>query len=143
MSVAKKGDKVKVHYTGTLQDGSVFDSSEGRTPLEFTIGGGQILPKFEEAVTGLKVGDETSVDIDAANAYGLVRDDLIIEVEKSKLPPDMECQIGQKLQMQQNNGQHIVVTVTQISDETVTLDANHELAGKDLNFKISLVEICD
>lgn len=141
MSKVKDGDTVKVHYTGTLQDGEVFDSSEGREPLEFTLGQGQLIPGFENAVTGLGKGESTTVDIPSKEAYGELREDLVISVPKDQLPDEVEPQIGMQLQVNQPDGQPIPVRITEVGDENLTLDANHPLAGKDLTFKIELVEI--
>ncbi len=129
-----------MHYTGTLEDGSVFDSSQGRDPLQFKVGSGQVIPGFDQAVSGMKPGDERKVTIPAAEAYGSRRDDLVIEVERERLADDLEPQIGQQLQLSQE-GQSFVVRVTEVSDESVTLDANHPLAGEDLTFQLQLVEI--
>ncbi len=143
MSKVKQGDTVKVHYTGTLSDGSVFDSSRERDkPLEFTLGEGQLIPGFEKAVEGMSVGDSTSVDIPSDEAYGERRDDLEMEVSKNELPDNIDPEVGMQLQMQQQqNGQAIPVQITEVGDETVTLDANHPLAGKDLTFEIEVVEV--
>jgi peptidylprolyl isomerase len=138
---AAQGDTVKVHYTGTLDDGTVFDSSRQRGPLEFTIGQGQILPKFEQAVTGLEPGQTTETRIEAAEAYGQRQEDRIVEFPREKLPEGLEPEVGQKLQMQTESGQTTVVTVTDKAEQTITLDANHPLAGQDLSFEIELVEI--
>ncbi|MDX1590491.1 MAG: peptidylprolyl isomerase [Balneolaceae bacterium] len=143
MSKVKDGDTVKVHYTGTLKNGEVFDTSEDREPLEFTLGQGQLIPGFEKAVTKLNVGDSTTVDIPSKEAYGDVRDDLIISVPKDQLPDNIEPQIGMQLQVNQPDGQPVPVRVTEIGDENLTLDANHPLAGKDLTFKIELVEVAN
>lgn len=141
MTTVKEGNTVRVHYTGTLDDGSVFDSSKEKEPLQFTIGEGQIIPGFEEAVVGMKAGESKSVHITAENAYGLPRDELVIDVPLEQLPPDLNLEVGRRLQMRQSSGQFVVVTVAGISDKDVTLDANHALAGQDLNFEIELVEI--
>ncbi|PWN07239.1 FKBP-type peptidyl-prolyl cis-trans isomerase [Rhodohalobacter mucosus] len=141
MSKVKDGDTVKVHYTGTLDNGEVFDTSENREPLEFTLGQGQLIPGFEKAVTGLAVGDSTTVDIPSKEAYGDVREDLIISVPKSQLPDDIEPQVGMQLQVNQPDGQPVPVRVTEIGDENLTLDANHPLAGQDLSFKIEVVDV--
>ena len=145
MSKVKDGDTVKVHYTGTLiEDGTVFDSSEDREPLEFTLGEGQLIPGFEQAVIGMEVGDDTTVEIASEDAYGERREDLELEVSKSDLPDNIDPQVGMQLQMQQQeNGQAIPVQITAVEDEFVKLDANHPLAGKDLTFDIELVEIQD
>ncbi len=141
MSIAKDGDTVKVHYTGTLENGEVFDTSQEREPLEFTLGQGQLIPGFEKAVIGLNVGDSTKVDIPSGEAYGELREDLVLNVPKDQLPADVEPQVGMQLQVNQPNGQPVPVRITNITDEELTLDANHPLAGKDLSFKIELVEV--
>ena len=136
---AETGDTVKVHYTGTLIDGTVFDTSVGREPLEFTIGQGQLISGFEEAVLGMKVGESKTVNIPAAQAYGQYRDDLVFIMERSQLPDNIEA--GQQLQMMQPDGTVFVVTVINVSETIATVDANHSLAGEDLIFEIELVEI--
>lgn len=142
MSKVKEGDTVKVHYTGKLEDGSVFDSSREREPLEFKLGEGKLIPGFEKAVVGLSEGESTTVDISSDDAYGERRDDLVIEVSKSDLPEEIDPQVGLQLQMQQRDSeQTIPVQITKVADDYVTLDANHPLAGKDLTFDIKLVEI--
>ncbi len=140
MSNAKNGDKVRVHYTGKLESGEVFDSSEGRNPLEFTIGENQVLKKFEETVEGLKVGDSANVFIPAAEAYGVRHDHLVVQVPKDRLPETIEPEVGMKLQTQTADGP-MVVQITEVGESEVTIDANHELADKNLNFDIKLVEI--
>ena len=140
MQGAKTGDMVRVHYRGTLDDGSVFDSSEGRDPLEFTLGSGQVIPGFDVAVTGMSVGDERTVTIPAAEAYGTHRDDLVLVVGRETLPPDMPVEIGDRLQLDQG-GHSFTVIVTDLTDNEITLDANHPLAGRDLTFALQLVEI--
>ena len=140
MEQAKTGDTVRVHYTGRLEDGNVFDSSQGREPLEFTLGSGQVIPGFDEAVTGMAPGDERTVTIPSDQAYGPRRDEMMVRVERDQFPDNMEPEVGQQLQVSQG-GQVAVVTVAGISDEGVTLDANHPLAGKDLIFDLQLVEI--
>lgn len=139
-SQARSGDTVRIHYTGRLDDGSVFDSSEGRDPLEFTLGTGQVIAGFDQAVTGMAAGDEQTVTIPAADAYGPRREEMVFTVPRIQFPPDLEIHIGQKLEMQQGN--HIaVVSVTTIAKDEVTLDANHPLADQDLTFDLKLVEI--
>jgi peptidylprolyl isomerase len=140
-SEARNGDAVQVHYTGKLADGTVFDSSVGREPLEFTLGAGQMIPGFEKAVFGMKVGEKKTVTIPADEAYGPYRDDLVVEISREKLPSDMTPEVGQQLVMRQPDGTEIVVVITAVSDETVTIDANHPLAGKELTFEIELVKI--
>ncbi len=141
MSKVKDGDTVKVHYTGTLKDGQVFDTSAEREPLEFTLGEGQLIPGFEKAVVGMEVGDSASVDIPVDEAYGEAREDLVINVPKDQLPDEVEPKVGMQLQVNQENGQPIPVRITEIAEEELVLDANHPLAGKDLKFDIELVEI--
>lgn len=143
MSKVEDGQTVKVHYTGKLtEEGSVFDSSEDRDPLEFTLGEGQLIPGFEEAVIGMEAGDETTVEIESEDAYGQRREDLELEVSKSDLPDNIEPEVGMQLQMQQQeNGQAMPVQVTAVEDEFVKIDANHPLAGKDLTFDIELIEL--
>jgi len=141
MSQATAGNKVKIHYTGTLEDGSQFDSSEGREPLEFELGSGQVIPGFDSAVEGMAVGESKSVSIAPEDAYGPRVEQAIQEVPKSALPPDLEPEVGMRLQAQGQGQQTLQLTVTEVGDETITVDGNHPLAGKTLNFEISLVEI--
>lgn len=141
MAAAKKGDNVKVHYTGRLEDGTVFDTSAERGPYEFTIGASKIVPGFAEAVIGMKPGQSKTVEIPVKKAYGPHRNDMIAVVERSKLPAHLNPEIGQRLRIDQADGQKIPATVVEVSDSTVTLDANHPLAGKDLIFDIELLEI--
>jgi len=145
LSKVKDGDTVKVHYTGTLtEEETVFDSSQDREPLEFTLGEGKLIPGFEKAVVGMEEGDETTVEIESGDAYGQRREDLELEVAKSDLPDNIEPEVGMQLQMQQQeDGQAIPVQITAVEDELVKLDANHPLAGKDLTFDIELIEIVD
>jgi len=139
--VAKKGDTVKVDYTGTLADGTQFDSSIGKQPLQFTVGAGQMIAGFDAAVLGMKVGEKKTVTIPAAQAYGAVDQSLIFSVERSKLPANINPVVGMKLQMSRTDGSTVVVTVKEINETSVVMDANHELAGKDLTFEITLVAI--
>ncbi len=141
MAQAKLGDSVTVHYTGKLDDGTVFDSSVGREPLQFSIGEGIVIPGFEEAVVGMAPGESKIANIPAENAYGPYRPELVMIVDKERIPTDVSVKVGQLLQISQNNGQTIPVMVTDISDAEVTLDANHPLAGQELIFDIQLVEI--
>jgi len=140
MAAAKSGDTVRVHYTGTLGDGSVFDSSQGREPLEFTVGIGQVIPGFDEAVTGMQPGEEKTVTIPTGEAYGERRPEMMATVPRAQFPAEIEPEIGQQLQVSQE-GQNFVVTVVEVGADEVTLDANHPLAGEDLTFKLELVEI--
>lgn len=141
MAQAKQGDTVKIHYTGTLADGKVFDSSAGREPLSFTIGSGQVIPGFEEAVIGMLKDEKKSVTIPVDKAYGPRKEELAFTVPRSQVPPEINPEIGQRLQMQGPHNQPIIVTVTEVTDEYILLDANPPLAGKELNFAIELVEI--
>jgi len=141
MARAKYGDTVKVHYTGRLDDGTVFDTSANGDPLQFTIGSGQIIPGFEQAVVGMNPGESKTVKIPAEDAYGQRREDLIIEVEKSQLPEGLKPEVGLQLQSRQPDGRIVVLTIADMTESHVTLDANHPLAGKDLTFEIQLVEI--
>ena len=141
MTQAKQGDTVRVHYTGRLTDGREFDSSSGREPLEFTIGERKLIPAFEEAVVGLETGQSEQVTIAADDAYGQRRDEAVQTVERALLPPEIDLAVGNVLQATAPGGGRVTLTVVEISDETVTLDANHPLAGEDLTFDIELVEI--
>lgn len=141
MVQAKSGDTVKIHYTGKLDDGTIFDSSANREPLEFTLDSGQVIPGFDSAVMGMTPGETKTETIPMDQAYGPYRVEMVIEVNKQQLPPDLDPEVGQQLQIQQTNGQIIPVYVTEVNDSTVTLDANHPLAGQDLTFDIQLVEI--
>ncbi|MEO9871626.1 FKBP-type peptidyl-prolyl cis-trans isomerase [Ekhidna sp.] len=138
---AKANDKVKVHYTGKLTSGEVFDSSEGREPLEFTLGGGQMIKGFDEAVDGMELNEKKTVTIPSQEAYGERKDELIQEVPKDQLPEEMKPEVGQKLVATNDLGHQTQVNVTAVSEEVITVDANHDLAGKDLVFDIELVEI--
>ena len=141
MSAAKSGDTVRIHYTGTLEDGTQFDSSAGRDPLEFALGSGQVIPGFDNAVDGMITGEKKSVTIPAEDAYGERQDALVHEVPRSQLPEDIEPEQGMQLQAQHENGQVMRFVVLSVEAETITLDGNHPLAGKALNFDIELVEI--
>lgn len=141
MAAAQQGDTVKIHYTGTLADGSVFDSSAGHEPLEFKIGSGQVIVGFDEAVLGMCIGDSKHVTIPVEKAYGQRNDDLVIHTPIEHVPADLDPQVGQKLQMGGADGELVLVRVTDVTATHVTLDANPPLAGKDLNFQIELVSI--
>jgi peptidylprolyl isomerase len=140
-TVAKAGDTVKVNYTGTLADGKQFDSSVGKDPFQFTIGSGQVIQGFDDAVTGMKVGEKKKVTIPAAKAYGEYRSDLVFVVDKANLPSTITPAVGMQLQMTQNDGSKITVTITAINGTTLTMDANPSMAGKDLTFELELLEI--
>ncbi len=141
MSKAEQGSKVKIHYTGKLDNDQVFDSSEGKAPMEFTIGEKMIIPGLEEAVTGMGPSDTKTVTISPDKAYGDYREEMIFKVPRNNIPEDIDPKVGQNLQVQQQGGQPSLVTVKEVTDEDVTLDANHPLAGKDLIFDIELVEV--
>lgn len=141
MAQAKKGDKVRVHYTGTLDDGTMFDTSADREPLEFTIGGGQVIAGFDNALLDMVVGDVKVAVIPAVDAYGEHSEDLVTDVDRERFPADMELEIGQQLQVNLAENQQAIVMVVDLSDTAVTLDANHPLAGQQLTFEIELVEI--
>lgn len=141
MSKAKQGDTVKVHYTGKLKDGSVFDSSANREPLEFTLGGGNMIPGFEQAVLGMESGETKVAEIPSGQAYGDKREDMIISVPRENVPGDISPEVGQQLAVQQEGGQQVPVTVTEVTEEKVVLDANHPLAGKDLVFEIEVLAV--
>ena len=157
MAQAKTGDKVKVHYTGTLEDGSIFDTSEGfveqcgddgcgcgskaTDPMEFVIGEGNLIPKFEQAVIGLEVGQSIKVSIPADDAYGQRAEEMVAVLERSEIPADINPEPGQQMEVILQDGSPMPVLVTEVTDTTITLDANHPLAGCDLNFEIRLVEI--
>jgi len=141
MSEAASGDRVKIHYTGTLADGSQFDSSVGGEPLEVTLGAGGVIPGFEEAVMGMSAGDSRTVTIAAADAYGPHHADRVHEVERSRIPDDVDLEVGGILQAVGENGEALAVTVVGFSEAGVTLDFNHPLAGEDLTFELQLVEI--
>jgi peptidylprolyl isomerase len=137
---ATAGNTVRVHYVGTLDNGERFDTSVGGDPLEFTLGAGQVIPGFEEAISGMEVGETKQVRIPAEQAYGPYRDEMVLELPREQLPDDVELEIGQQVQMQQ--GEHIfVVTVEKIGEDAITFNANHPLAGEALNFELRLVEI--
>ncbi len=138
---AKANDNVKVHYKGKLTSGEVFDSSEGREPLAFTVGGGQMIKGFDNAVDGMELNEKKTVTIPAKDAYGEHRNELIQQIPKSNLPEDMNPEIGQKLVATNDLGHQTQVSVIDVTDEDITIDANHDLAGKDLVFDIELVEI--
>jgi FKBP-type peptidyl-prolyl cis-trans isomerase 2 len=141
MAQAKKGDIVRVHYRGFLQDGTVFDSSLEREPFEFTLGQGMVISGFENAIIGMNEGETKRVEIKAEDAYGSYRDDLLMIVERSMLPPNIDPIVGMNLRISSPDGNYKVVTVIDVTENTITLDANHPLAGKDLIFEIKLLEI--
>ena len=141
MASAQNGNTVKVHYTGTFDDGTVFDSSSDREPLEFTLGNHQVIPGFEKAVEGMEPGEQKSVHIDSENAYGPHRDDLVMSVGREKFPTDVAPEVGKSVNVKDNTGTQYTMQITGADENSVTLDANHPLAGKSLNFEIQLIEI--
>jgi len=141
MTQVKEGDTVRIHYTGTLTDGATFDSSEGRDPLEFTVGSGQIIPGLDQALPGMAVGDKKTVEVPADQAYGHPDPNARQAVPRADIPADIPLDLGTQLQVQTPQGQVMPVTVIEVTEDQVTLDANHPLAGKDLTFAIELVEI--
>jgi peptidylprolyl isomerase len=137
----KKGDVIRVHYTGTLNDGSQFDSSVGRSPLEFTVGAGQMIAGFDAGVLGMSVGEKKTIQIDPDNGYGQKDPNAIIEFPASNVPEGMQVEVGMKLNLQNQYGQPVPVEVIEVKEEVIIMDANHFLAGKDLIFEVELVEI--
>lgn len=135
------GQKVKIHYKGTLDDGTQFDSSAGRDPLEFEMGAGMVIPGFENGVRDMAVGETKTIHIPADEAYGQRREDMVMDFERSQLPDGLEPEVGMMLQMQGPQGQPVPVRVTAVEEAAITIDANHQLAGQDLNFELELVEI--
>lgn len=141
MQQAKSGDTVKVHYNGRLTDGTTFDSSSGRDPLEFKVGNGDVIKGFEAGVTGMSVGEKKTVHIPADEAYGQKDDERVVEFPRTNFPAEMEPEVGMQLNMTNGAGQVIPVMIVEVGEEVVTLDANHPLAGEDLIFDIELVDI--
>jgi len=146
MAQVKKGDIVKVHYTGKLSDGTVFDSSREREPIQFTVGDKKVIPGFEQAIIDMKPGDKTTVTIPSAQAYGPYHKELVATIERKDVPADVKLEVGQMLRMRQQapdggKEQVFAVTVTELTDTHVTIDANHPLAGKDLTFELELVGV--
>ena len=141
MPEAKEGDSVKVQYVGMLEDGSIFDSSAPDAPLEFTIGGNQVIPGFNNGVLGMTVGESKTVHIPVTDAYGPHQKDGVFEISRTEFPDDMNIEIGMRLEGNQQNGKSVQVTIIEINEDTIKLDANHPLAGKDLTFDITLIAI--
>jgi len=142
MTEVKSGDTVSIHYKGTLGDGSTFDSSDGRDPLEFVVGSGQIIPGLDKAIPGMVVGDKKVVEIPCAEAYGEANPENRQAIPREQIPAEIPLEVGLTLQMQSPDGQHVMpVTVVELTEAEVTLDANHALAGKDLTFAIELISI--
>ena len=141
MQQVKKGDTVKVRYHGRLEDGTTFDSSQGREPLEFEVGSGMVIAGFDEGVTGMQIGEKKTIHIPASEAYGPVQQEMIMEFPKNRFPADLTPEVGMQLNMSNGQGQNFPVVIVEVKDEVVVLDANHPLAGKDLIFDLELVEI--
>jgi peptidylprolyl isomerase len=143
MAQVKRDDTVKVHYKGLLTDGTVFDSSEGRDPLEFKVGSGMVIKGFDEGVEGMTVNETKKIEIPVEDAYGPVMPELVQDVPKNMLPDSITPEVGMRLVSTQPDGQQIPIVITEIKDDAITVDANHQLAGKDLVFEIELVEIAE
>ena len=141
MSQVKENDTVKVHYTGKLTDGQVFDSSEGKEPIEFTLGKGQLIPGFEKGLIDMKVNEKKTITIPKEEAYGDPREDLVQEVEKSQLPEDIKPEVGMGLVSKTPDGREMNLMVAEVKEDTIVVDGNHPLAGKDLVFDLEVVEI--
>ncbi|MFN4185998.1 MAG: peptidylprolyl isomerase [Hyphomonas sp.] len=141
MTQVKNGDTVHIHYTGTLKDGTTFDSSQGRDPLTFEVGTGQIIPGLDAAIPGMAVGEKKTVKVPCDEAYGPINPDMRQDIPRSDIPAKIPVEIGTRLQMQTKTGQPVPVVVVAADDKTVTLDANHPLAGQDLTFDIEVVAI--
>jgi FKBP-type peptidyl-prolyl cis-trans isomerase 2 len=138
---AENGDTVRLNYTGKLEDGTVFDSSEGREPLEFVVGSGMMIPGLEKGIIGMAVTETKTITIPMEEAYGPKRPDMIMKAPKDKLPPDMVYEVGQQLESRQPDGRLMFATVIEITEDTVTLDTNHPLAGKTLTFEVEIIKI--
>ncbi len=141
MTQVKTGDTVRIHYTGTLETGETFDTSSGRDPLEFVVGSGQIIPGLDKALPGMAIGESKTVAVPCAEAYGETNPEARQDVPRDSIPAEIPVDPGTQLQMQTQTGQVIPVTVAEVTDEVVVLDANHPLAGKDLTFQIELVDV--
>jgi len=143
LMIAEKGKKVRVHYTGTLADGDIFDSSTGRDPLEFVVGAGQMIAGFDRGVEGMPVGEEKTLTLPPDQAYGERREDMVFSVSRDVMPKDYTPSVGDTLQMRTKQGMPLNVTVASVEEGTVLLDANHSLAGKELTFRVRMVEVLD
>lgn len=141
MQQVKKGDTVKVHYHGKLTNGTTFDSSEGREPLEFEVGGGMVIPGFDEGITGMAIGEKKTIHIPADQAYGPKQEEMIMEFPRDRFPADMVPEVGMQLNMSNGSGQNFPVTIAEVREAVVVLDANHPLAGEELIFDLELVSI--
>ncbi len=141
MAQAKRGDTVKIHYTGKLEDATTFETSAEHDPLQFTLGEDKMIPGFEQAVIGMKPGESKTVRVPADKAYGPYRKELTIEVDRDKIPPNLKAKVGHPLRIRLADGKTAMVKVIELSESTITLDGNHPLAGQDLTFDIQLLEI--
>jgi peptidylprolyl isomerase len=138
---AKTGDSVRVHYTGKLDDGTVFDSSAGSEPIEFILGAHHVIPGFEDGVTGMEVGETKTILIPSDQAYGTRVDEMVLTIAREQVPPHITLELGEMLELSQPSGESVTVRITELTDATVTLDGNHPLAGEDLTFDLQLAEI--
>lgn len=141
MTQVKAGDTVNVRYTARLEDGTVVDDNTGGAPLQFTVGEGEVIPGFEEAVVGMSPGESRTVEVPSEKAYGPYLENMTVEIARDQVPDDFEPTVGQQVQVRQADGRSAIVTVSRISDKSVILDANHPLAGKDLTFDIEVIEV--
>jgi FKBP-type peptidyl-prolyl cis-trans isomerase SlpA len=141
MSLVKENDTVKVHYTGKLADGQVFDSSEGKDPIEFTLGQGQLIPGFEKGLIDMKLNEKKTINIPKDEAYGDSREDLVQEVQKSELPEEIKPEVGMGLVSKSQDGREMNLVIAEVKEESIVVDGNHPLAGKDLIFDLEVVEI--
>jgi FKBP-type peptidyl-prolyl cis-trans isomerase SlpA len=141
MSLVKENDTVKVHYTGKLADGQVFDSSEGKEPIEFTLGQGQLIPGFEKGLIDMKLNEKKTINIPKDEAYGDSREDLVQEVQKSELPEEIKPEVGMGLVSKSQDGREMNLVIAEVKEESIVVDGNHPLAGKDLIFDLEVVEI--
>ena len=139
----QSGNTIRIHYLGRLSDGTTFDSSEGRSPLEFTVGSGSVIKGFDDGVQGMNIGEKKTIEIPFLQAYGPEDPTMIIEFPVDRLPEDLKPEIGMQLNMNNADGQQFPVVITGIDEENIILNANHPLAGKDLIFDLELVEIVD
>lgn len=141
MTQAKSGDTVRVHYTGKLDDGTIFDSSAGSDPIEFVLGDHQVIPGFEDGITGMQVGEAKTITIPFDQAYGAYDESLLLEMPRAQFPTHLTPEVGEALQLRQPDGDVVTMIISEVTDEAVTLDANHPLAGEDLTFDLQLAEI--
>jgi len=140
---ANEGDEVQVHYTGKLEDGTIFDASEDGEPLSFTIGENRVIPGFEKAVKGMEPGDTKEKEVEPEQAYGEHREDMVMEMDRDQIPGEVDPEVGQQLQLRLENGQTVPVLITALGEDTVTIDANHPLAGRKLIFDIEVVDVTE